>query len=63
VPENPLQDFRMFTTLEPERSEGVSEIVEADLRQSRALEERLEVSAAKVVDAHRVPVFDPKTRS
>ena len=50
--EDLLKDFRMLAGLQPERGEGVPEIVEPDVWKVDTLEERLEV-----------PRGDGKTRS
>jgi hypothetical protein len=47
-----LQDLRVLPALEPERGEGVAEVVEADIRQIRPLEERLEVPTTQIVRTH-----------
>ena len=43
----------MLAGLQPERSESVPEIVEADVREVGTLEERLEVPRGEVVAVHR----------
>src|SRR5918998_3072033 len=48
-----LQNLRVFPALEPERGEGVAEVVEADIRQTCPHEERLEVPTTQIVRAHR----------
>ncbi len=48
-----MKDFRMLAGLQPERGEGVPEIVEADVWEVGTLEERLEVPRGEVVAVHR----------
>ena len=43
----------MLAGLQPERGEGVPEIVEPDVREVGTLEERLEVPRGEVVAVHR----------
>jgi hypothetical protein len=48
-----LEDFRVLTAFEPERNEGVPEVIESYIWQARTPEERLEVAPAQVIAAHR----------
>ena len=48
-----MKDLRMLAGLQPERGEGVPEIVEADVWEVGTLEERLEVPRGEVVAVHR----------
>lgn len=56
VTEDPLEDLGVLAGLQPERCERVPQVVEANVGEVCALEERLEVPRGEVVAVHRPAV-------
>ena len=60
VPEHLRDQLQLLLVLKHERGKGVPEVVETNVRQTSALEERLVRAAVKVVAAMMVPVIEGK---